>query len=169
MKWRTLVLVSCLSGCFGGQGDLEIYIAQVKSNVSPKIQPMPEVSPFHHFDYSAQSLRSPFVAPEPEVLLEKLRQQSDCLSPDPERNKQALEKFSLADITMRGTLGGSGMLWALLEASDASVHRVAVGEYLGLYHGRITAVGQDHIKVIELIPDGAGCWVERETLVSMVQ
>lgn len=169
MKWRLILLICCLSGCFGGQGDLEVYIAQVKANVSPRIQPMPQVTPFNHFDYSAQTLRSPFVAPAPEVLLEKLRQESNCLSPDPDRNKQALEKFSLADIAMRGTLGGSGVLWALLEASDASVHRVAVGHYLGLYHGRITVVSQDHIKVIELIPDGAGCWVERETLVSMVQ
>ena len=69
---------------------------------------------------------------------------------------------------MRGTLGELGITWALVEASDSTLHRVAVGNYLGLYNGRITDVNQNNVKVIELIPDGAGCWVERETVVAMV-
>ena len=94
---------------------------------------------------------------------------SGCLSPDPRRRKQPLEKYSLSDLIMRGTLGELGVTWALVEASDNTLHRVAVGSYVGLYHGRITTVSQDNIKVLELIPDGAGCWVERETVVAMTQ
>jgi type IV pilus assembly protein PilP len=168
MKWLLTTMLFCLSGCFSGKNDLELYIAQVKQNVTPKIAPMPVVSPFNHFDYSAQTFRSPFIAPKPEVLLEKMRKIAGCLSPDPDRTRETLEKFSLADIIMRGTLRGSDKTWVLLEASDASVHRVAVGSYLGLYHGRIVKVSQENIQVVELVPDGAGCWVERETLVSML-
>lgn len=56
-----------------------------------------------------------------------------------------------------------------MEASDATIHRVAVGSYVGLYNGRITEVNQDNIKIVELVPDGAGCWVERESTIVMVK
>ncbi|WP_077287658.1 pilus assembly protein PilP [Cognaticolwellia aestuarii] len=158
-----------LTGCFGDTDDLKLHIANVQSTTASSIEPMPEVTIFDHFDYSAQTLRSPFDAPKPEAIQEKIQQMSGCLSPDPRRRKQPLEKFSLSDLIMRGTLGELGVTWALLEASDNTLHRVAVGSYVGLYHGRITSVSQENIKVLELIPDGAGCWVERETVVTMTQ
>ena len=92
---------------------------------------------------------------------------SGCLSPDPRRRKQPLEKFSISDLTMRGTLGELGVTWGLIEASDFTLHRVATGGYVGLYNGKITAVNQQSVAVVELIPDGAGCWVERETVITM--
>ena len=94
---------------------------------------------------------------------------SDCLHPDPRRRKQPLEKFALESLAMRGTLGEEGIVCALVEAADQTLHRVSIGSYLGLYNGRITNVGQEEVVIVELIPDGAGCWVERETTVSMVE
>jgi type IV pilus assembly protein PilP len=70
---------------------------------------------------------------------------------------------------MRGTLGDADTLWVLLEASDKSLHRVALGNYLGLYNGRITQVSESNVKIIELAPDGAGCWVEREATLSIIK
>jgi type IV pilus assembly protein PilP len=168
MRLLLLSIVFLLAGCFDDTSDLTAYMEDVKNNTNNYIEPMPEISPFNHFDYSAQSLRSPFVAPKPEAIQEKMQQMAGCLSPDPRRRKQPLEKYALGDLTMRGTLGELGITWALVEASDKSLHRVSVGQYLGLYNGRITEVNQENIKVIELIPDGAGCWVERETVISMV-
>jgi len=169
MKKLVLVIAVMLSGCFDDTTDLKNHIAKIQANTKSYIEPMPEVPKFNHFDYSAQMLRSPFVAPKPEAIQEKMQQMSGCLSPDPRRRKQPLEKFALSDLTMRGTLGELGITWALVEASDATLHRVAVGSYVGLYNGRIAAVSQESVKVIELIPDGAGCWVERETVVAMVK
>jgi len=164
-----IFIVLLLSGCFDNTDDLKEHIATVQANTPRSIQPMPEVPVFDHFDYSVQSLRSPFDKPRAEAIQEKIQQMSGCLSPDPRRRKQPLEKFALSDLTMRGTLGELGITWALVEASDATLHRVAVGNYLGLYNGRITDVSHTNVKVIELIPDGAGCWVERETIVAMVE
>jgi type IV pilus assembly protein PilP len=169
MKKLALVVVLLLSGCFDDNADLKAHIVQVQANTISHIEPMPEITIFDHFDYSASTLRSPFDAPKPEAIQEKIQQMSGCLSPDPRRRKQPLEKFSLSDLVMRGTLGELGVTWALVEASDSTLHRVAVGSYVGLYHGRITAVGQENVKVLELIPDGAGCWVERETVVAMTE
>jgi type IV pilus assembly protein PilP len=85
------------------------------------------------------------------------------------RKKQPLERFALSDLSMKGTLGEGKMMWALIMASDATLYRVASGHYVGLYNGRVSAVNQQQINVIELIPDGSGCWVERETVVTMVK
>ena len=60
-----------------------------------------------------------------------MQQMSGCLSPDVSRRKQPLEKYALSDLTMRGTLGDEGALWALVEASDLTLHRVSIGNYLG--------------------------------------
>jgi len=169
MKKLALVAAVLLTGCFDDTSDLKVHIANVQASASSTIAPMPAVAVFDHFDYSAQTLRSPFDAPKPEAIQEKIQQMSGCLSPDPRRRKQPLEKFALSDLTMRGTLGELGVIWALVEASDKTLHRVAVGSYVGLFHGRITAVSQDNVKVLELIPDGAGCWVERETVVTMTE
>lgn len=169
MKKVLLLSVVFISGCFDDTADLRAHITSVQETTTSRIAAMPEAQEFTHFDYSVQSLRSPFDAPKPEAIQEKMQQMSGCLSPDPRRRKQPLEKFSLSDLTMRGTLGELGVTWALVEASDATLHRVSVGNYVGLFNGRITAVSQESVKVIELIPDGAGCWAERETIVAMVE
>ncbi|GHF87431.1 pilus assembly protein PilP [Thalassotalea marina] len=162
-------LACCLAGCFDDTSDLNAYIDKVKANTPNTIEPMPAVPVFNHINYEAASLRSPFDAPKPEAIQEKIQQMSGCLSPDPRRRKQPLEKYALSDLTMRGTLGELDIIWALVEASDATLHRVGVGNYVGLYNGRVAEVNQNQVKVIELIPDGAGCWVERETTVTMVE
>jgi type IV pilus assembly protein PilP len=169
MKKFIILSVVLLTGCYSNTDDLQQHIVDVQASTTSTIEPMIKVKVFGHFDYSANVLRSPFDEPKPEAIQEKIQQMSGCLSPDPRRRKQPLEKFSLSDLVMRGTLGELGVIWALLEASDNTLHRVAVGNYVGLYHGRITTVSQDHVKVLELTPDGAGCWVERETVVTMTQ
>lgn len=168
-KLAVLSSLLLLAGCFDDTSEIKAHIATVQANTSSYIEPMPEIPKFNHIAYSADMLRSPFVVPQPEAIQEKMQQMSGCLSPDPRRRKQPLEKFALEDLVMRGTLGELDITWALVEASDATLHRVAVGSYLGLYNGRITAVNQDNVKIVELIPDGAGCWAERETTVTMVK
>jgi type IV pilus assembly protein PilP len=41
------------------------------------------------------------------------------------------------------------------------VHRVRVGNYLGQSDGRIVAIREDGLEIVELIPDGSGGWLER--------
>ncbi len=168
---RILVLITLvfISGCYNDTSDLSAHMEQVKATTTSRIDPMPEVHPFNHYDYSAFDLRSPFSLPKPEVIQQKIQQMSGCLSPDPRRRRQPLEKFALGDLTMRGTMGDDGILWALVEASDFTLHRVSIGSYLGLFNGRITEVSAKSVKLVELTPDGAGCWVERETVIKIAQ
>lgn len=157
-----------LVGCFDDVSDIKTHINEVKNSGMGYVQPMPTVPEFDRFDYSSSNLRSPFDAPKPEALQERIQKIKGCASPDDQRRKHPLEKYAISDLVMRGTLGEGNRITALVEASDSSLHRVLVGSYLGLYYGRVTAVNQEQIKILELIPDGAGCWVERETVVSMV-
>jgi type IV pilus assembly protein PilP len=168
-KISALASLVMLSGCFDDTSEIKAHMEQVKATTTSYIEPMPEVNPFIHIAYSADDQRSPFVLPKAEAIQQKIQQMSGCLSPDAERRKQPLEKYALGDLIMRGTLGDGGSLWALLEASDLTLHRVAVGNYLGLYNGRITEVSSKDVKIIELTPDGAGCWVEREAELSIVK
>lgn len=169
MRILVLIVLAFVSGCFDDTSDLRAHMEQVKATATSQIDPMPEVHPFNHYDYSAFDLRSPFSLPRPEAIQQKIQQMSGCLSPDPRRRKQPLEKFALGDLTMRGTMGDDGVLWALMEASDFTLHRVSVGSYLGLFDGRITEVSAKGVKLVELTPDGAGCWVERETVLKIAQ
>jgi type IV pilus assembly protein PilP len=161
--------LSLVASCFDDTTDIKAHITEVKATTKNYIEPMPEVNPFIHIGYSAEQLRSLFVLPKPEVIQQKIQQMAGCLSPDTGRRKQPLEKYALSDLSMRGTLGDADMLWALLEASDASLHRVALGNYLGLYNGRITKVSESKVRITELAPDGAGCWVEREATLSIIK
>ncbi len=168
LRISILIAVTSLTGCFDDTGDIEAHMEQVKATTTSYIEPMPEVKPFHHIEYSADDLRSPFVLPKAEVIQQRMQQMSGCLSPDVRRRKQPLEKYALSDLSMRGTMGESDVIWALVEASDFTLHRVSVGNYLGLYNGRITEVNTKTVKIIELAPDGAGCWVEQETELKIV-
>jgi type IV pilus assembly protein PilP len=167
-KLAIVTLLMMLCGCFDSTVDLEQDLANIKANTTSSIDPMPAVAEFDHIDYSVKLMRSPFDKPRREAIQEKIQQIKGCLSPDPNRTKQPLEKFALSDLLMKGTLSERNMIWALIQASDSSLHRVATGQYLGLYNGRISDVNQHHINVIELIPDGAGCWLERETIVKII-
>lgn len=64
---------------------------------------------------------------------------------------------------MRGTLSEVDRIWALLETSDGNIYRIGTGERLGLYHGKIVSVTNQRVDIIELIPDGTGCWNERNS------
>ena len=169
MRILVLIALTLVSGCFDDTSDIQAHMEQVKATTTSQIDPMPEVHEYNHFEYSALELRSPFSLPKPEVIQQKIQQMSGCLSPDPRRRKQPLEAYALGDLTMRGTLGDDGVLWALIEASDFTLHRVSIDSYLGLFDGRITEVSAKRVKLVELTPDGAGCWVERETVIRIAQ
>ncbi|WP_018691564.1 pilus assembly protein PilP [Algicola sagamiensis] len=158
-----------LTACFDDIEDLQDYTEQVKSEVTRRIEPMPEFKEFEHIAYTGRDRRSPFVEPKPEAIQDKLLQIQDCLHPNPRRKKGPLEKFALDNLAMKGTLGSDEELWALIQASDGSLHRVKRGFFMGLYHGQIVRVSPNEVEIVELIPDGSGCWKERPSVVQMIE
>ncbi len=156
-----LVLSLFLMGCIGDRSDLELFVTTTKAQHVAHIPTLKEPPKFEHFAYQAELLRSPFVPPSRELTEEVVDASKNCLQPDLKRRKSRLETYAIDNLKMRGTLSEVDMTWALIETNDASVYRIGVGEYLGLFNGRVTKVTSQAVEVIELIPDGSGCWSER--------
>ena len=68
---------------------------------------------------------------------------------------------------MVGTIGAGNGLVALLMAPDKVTYKVSAGNYVGQNDGRITGVYTDRIEIVELVPDGAGGWLERQAKVAL--
>ena len=169
---RSLSILTCillLAGCYDDVSDIQQYMNEVKSSAPVRMEPIPDVNSFVHIEYSMSSPRSPFELPSPEAIEESYVPVQNCLAPDPRRRKQPLEKFALDNLSMKGTLGTNNQIWALIEASDGSLHRVTNDNYIGLFNGRIISVTDNVVEIIELIPDGAGCWKERTSSVQMAE
>lgn len=163
-----LCCITFLSAC-GGSGeheDLQNYIRKTKDTPSGTIDPLPAFRPYQPFSYSAMTLRSPF---EPPVRAED---RSDLVSgvsvaPDLDREKEYLENFNIASLTMVGTLTKEGQLMALIDDGQGGVHTVTVGDYLGKNHGEIVAASRNQLEVMEIVSDGAGGWVERPRIIEL--
>ena len=52
-------------------------------------------------------------------------------------------------------------LWALLQDTEGSVHRVRMGNYVGKNHGRIVELTEGYVALIEIVSNGPDEWVER--------
>ena len=68
---------------------------------------------------------------------------------------------------MVGTIGRGAGLIALVMAPDKVTYRVRPGVYMGQADGRVTAVYEDRLELVELVPDGAGGWLERPASVAL--
>lgn len=164
----TLAIALALAGCGRGvtsePGDapnLEEWSANVMARPAPPLDPLPFMQQFETYEYAAQGLRDPF---------------SDAFTsegggsgprPDSNRRKQTLEQFPLDSLDMVGTLGTGNSLTALIMAPDKVTYRVQSGVYLGQNDGRVTGVREDRIELVELVPDGAGGWLERPASIAL--
>lgn len=154
-RWVGIALLaSALVACGGSQGDLEKWVAEIKARPAPPLDPLPVMQQFETFEYDAQNLRDPFS----EIFNGG---EGGGPRPDAGRRKQTLEQFPLDSFDMVGTLGVGRNLVALLMAPDKVTYRVQPGAYLGQSDGRVTAINEDRIELVELVPDGAGGWLER--------
>jgi type IV pilus assembly protein PilP len=155
------VLCSLLAGCTSDTKEVEAWVAEVKARPAPPLDPLPVMKQFETFEYNPEGLRDPFAVPTPD------RDSGSGLRPDPNRRKEALEAYPLDGLNMVGTIGAGGNLIGLVLAPDRVTYRVRPGNYLGQNDGRITAVYEDRIEMVELVPDGAGGWLERQAKIAL--
>ena len=164
-----LTILMLLVGCFDDLTEPQEFINQVRANTNNNVEAIPDIKPFTHFPYSVSEKRSPFVAPKPEVIQERLQQVKNCLHPDPQRVKEYLERFPLENLRMQGSIGTNKELLALMVPPDNSLHTVGVGGHMGLLNGKVLSVQSAFVELLELVPDGAGCWKERLTKVKIAE
>jgi len=168
----SLVLLACaiaVSGCSssGKDAELDAYYKEVHERGKGRIDPLPPFEQVAPFAYQAGGFRSPFEAPVEVVPGRKNRVEGRKVRPDATRVKQYLEQFNIGQLAMVGTLEQRGQLYALIRDIEEGVHRVRAGDYMGSDHGKILAIHDTAIDLIEIVSDGTGGWVERQRQVSL--
>ncbi|HIE53737.1 MAG TPA: pilus assembly protein PilP [Chromatiaceae bacterium] len=163
----TAVAMLVLAGCsHQGMQDLREFVAEVKARPPTPIDPIPQITQAETFLYIAENRRDPFV-PTDEIEDVLAQNVEEGPRPDPNRRKEVLEAFPLDALRMVGTLDQSGEVWALVRSPDGTIHRVKNGNRLGQNDGRITAIEEEKVEVIELIPNGRGGDMERQASLTL--
>ncbi|MEX2125905.1 MAG: pilus assembly protein PilP [Woeseia sp.] len=154
-----------LTGCSGDMDDLDRYINEVKARPGGIIEPLPEITPYEVFTYVAdtEGLRSPFVPDSPQAAAGP----GGGTRPDAERSREFLEQFPLDTLQMVGTLALGDATYGLVQTRDGLIHRVSPGNYVGQNDGRIVAVTESEIQVVEIISDGIGGYLERDAAIGL--
>lgn len=129
----------------------------IRQQAVPLADETPVARPGLRFVASAPPLRDPFQPPGQPASRPTGKPGS---APDLDRPRQYLEGFAVDQFQMVGTLSLGAQTFALLRGT-AGVHRLAVGDYLGADHGRVVAIHEGQLELVELFPDGEGAWLER--------
>jgi type IV pilus assembly protein PilP len=162
LRLAVVLALAAVAGCTPSE-EPQQWVAREKAKKGAPLQPLPTIKTFETFLYKDQDLRDPF------ALSAEEQQQNVNNGPHPDQNRprEPLESFPLDGLKMSGTLGLAKKIEGLVRDPDGVVHRVHVGNYLGQNFGRITAVEEDRIDLVELVPNGAGSWMERQATIAL--
>ena len=159
----TIVMVGCSPST--NYSDLDQFMQEMDERTPGRIEPLPTIETVAPFSYRTSNKRSPF---EPPILVKKVdRQSGPKVTPDFNRVKDYLEQFTIAQLSMVGTLARGNTKFALIRDGEGSVTTVRSGDYMGSDHGRIQEVVDNSLELIEIVPDGTGGWVERARTVTL--
>ncbi len=157
-----MLVLLFVSGCTPGD-DPHQWVAREKAKKGAPLKPLPVIKTFETFVYKDQDRRDPFDL--------SAEEQDETVNngphPDQNRPREPLESFPLDGLKMSGTMGLAKAMEGLVRDPDGVVHRVHVGNYIGQNYGHISAIGEDKIELVELVPNGAGGWMERPASISL--
>ena len=160
-------LVLALSGCQLESTDLQQYIEEVKARPGGDIEPMPTIEPHDPYIYPGHE-RSPF---DSTVIARPLPAEPvgipGWVDVDFERPREPLESYPLDSLRMVGSMEQEGVRYALVRTPDRTIQTVRVGNYMGQNFGRITEVTTQTIRLVEVVPDAFGGYMERENSVAL--
>lgn len=163
--WLIVMMLLFVGACSQeGYEDLESFVKESGKGLKGKVDSFPEIRPLKHFVYQAFDLPDPFSNQKSKAG----KPDRNELEPDMKRSKEVLESFPLENLSMVGSLRRGKNIFALIKASDNSIHRVKVGNYLGQNFGLINSVSEVEVKLREITRDTGDEWTER-TSVLMLQ
>lgn len=160
----TLVVVGCTPS--NSNQDLQDFIAENKRRPPGKVEAAPKIQAYESFVYDVYSLRAPFDRPVSAEIQQLAISGSSDVKPDFERQKERLEQFDLATLSMVGTVTKGGSVWALIKDPNGSIERIRSGNYIGLNHGKITALSESKIELVEIVSSGEN-WLERPNILEL--
>lgn len=170
-RWLLIILMVSavvISGCSASNSnqDLKDFIAENKRRPPGIVEAAPKIQAYESFTYDAYRLRGPFDPPVTAEIQQLIISSSGNVKPDFSRQKERLEQFDLASLSMVGTVQKSGVIWALVRDTDGGIERIKPGNYLGSNHGKITRLSESQIELIEIVSSGEG-WLERPNVLEL--
>jgi type IV pilus assembly protein PilP len=171
-SWIAVSLATlALSGCIWVEdtADLRQFVATTSAKPGGRIEPLPEFKPYESFVYEGSSLRDPFEPLVPASEAEQVAEPESEIKPDEDRPKAYLENFAIDQLDMVGTITPLDQqgLFALVRDNKGEVHRVTVGDYMGLDYGEVVEVNEQAVKLVEIVSNGRGGWMKRPRNLAM--
>lgn len=160
-----VIALAGLQACGSGNTDLQQYVDEVKSRPGRRIEPLPSIKPAPSYVYEPGTRRSPFLPDTPQNVVST--NPNAVAGPDPNRAREFLEQFPLDSLRMVGSLEINQVKNGLVQASDGLVHRVLVGNHIGQNYGRVMAISESEIELVEIIPDGLGGYTQRPASIGL--
>jgi len=165
-----------LAACGGEQhGDLKAELDKMTRDMRGRVPPLEPITPYTPVPYKAEKDEQgrPIVDPfrpsrfevadaaksVPSATSARVQKERD-------RAKEPLEAFPLESIVMQGTLTQGKETFALVKAGS-NLYRVRKGNYMGQNFGVIMAIDEGQISLTELVQDGGGEWVERQSALQL--
>lgn len=166
ISWRWCVLLTGLLGMvsLGGCRDAEMtaldaHLNALRQRPEGSIEALPPAPVYRTAHYSQGQQRSPFSGERRTQEGAMTAAQGD--GPDRQRPREPLERFPLAQLELVGTLTVGGQPSALIRAPDGNVYRLFEGHYLGTDFGRVTAIQDTGVELVERVREG-GAWRQRQ-------
>ena len=133
-----------------------------------RIEPLPEITPYEVFTYvaDAEGHRSPFVPDSPQAAA-GMAAGGTGGTPGPGTQSRVSGAVSARYAAHGRHAGTWDTQFGLVQTSDGLIHRVVPGNYMGQNDGRIIAVNDSEIELVEIISDGIGGYLEREAAVGL--
>ena len=159
-----LFLVACGNEEFQ---DLNDFVKDSGADLRGQVEPAPEVKAYEPFPYeNSSALPDPF---KPRKQEKKDIAGSGQNQPDTARPKQELEEFPLETMKMVGFLHKGKAGYAIIRSTEGKLHRVKVGNYVGMNFGQITSITETEVKIKEMVQDSGGDWLERDNSLQLVE
>ncbi len=88
--------------------------------------------------------------------------QGRSVTPDFDRPKEPLEEYGIDQLNMVGTIQRpDGPLIALVKDDASVIYQVNIGSYIGRNYGKVLAISDNQVDILEIVPDGGNSWTER--------
>jgi len=155
-----------LAGCGAGEHeDIKQWMTESSRDLRGRVPPLPELKPFPVVSYDAETELDPFSAER----IEPEKKGEGGNKPDFDRPREQLESFPLESMQFVGVVSKADDRHALINV-DGVVYQARKGNYLGQNFGRIVAVNDTEIVVVETVQDPSGQsadWVERQATLQL--
>src|SRR5690242_3246077 len=173
MRRAALVAIGCaalIAGCTADEhGDLKKELAELTKDFRGRVDPLPQVKPYEPVPYTGEGQVDPFRPERIEVAqARRAGGNAKLIEEQRKRPPEPLEAFPLESIQMLGTISQGKETFALVKAGP-NLYRVRKGNYMGQNFGVITAIDEAQISLKELVQDGAGEWVERQSALQLLE